>query len=140
MLKCGRAVAPPLGEKFLFVSLAGLFGLACLWAQAPSSLDSIIVYKGETPGTGPGVSVLKLAVGEEAVLVAKGVDSQGEEVFIAPTWKADKEIALIAVEGKGRCIKVRLTEAPSVASFVTVIVIRDDGKKVSTDVAIEVKK
>jgi hypothetical protein len=111
-----------------------------LWAQAPNSLDSILVYKGETPGTGPGVSVIKLAVGEEVVLVAKGVDSEGKEVPIAPTWKADKEIALITVEGKGRCIRIRLKEAPSVSAYVTVVVIREDGKKVSTDVAVEAKK
>jgi hypothetical protein len=111
-----------------------------LWAQAPNSLDSILVYKGETPGTGPGVSVLKLAVGEEVVLVAKGVDSEGKEVPIAPTWKADKEITLITVEGKGRCIRIRLKEAPSVSAYVTVVVIREDGKKVSTDVAVEAKK
>jgi len=111
-----------------------------LWAQAPNSLDSILVYKGETPGTGPGVSVLKLAVGEEVVLVAKGVDSEGKEVPIAPTWKADKEITLITVEGKGRCIRIRLKEAPSVSAYVTVVVIREDRKKVSTDVAVEAKK
>ncbi len=72
--------------------------------------------------------------------MAKGVDSEGKEVLIAPTWKADKKVVLIPVEGKGRWIKVRLKEAPSVAAYVTVVVIRDDGKKISTDVAIEVKK
>ncbi|MGQ9618080.1 MAG: hypothetical protein ACUVUG_03850 [Candidatus Aminicenantia bacterium] len=123
----------------IFISVLFLsFGF--LSAQAPNSLDSILVYKGETPGTGPGVSVLKLSVGEELELVAKGVDSEGKEVLIAPTWKADKEIALIAIEGKGRCIKIRLKEAPSVAAYITVVVIRDDGKKVSTDIAVEVKK
>ncbi len=37
---------------FLFI------GSVILWAQAPNELDSILVYKGETPGSGPGVSVL----------------------------------------------------------------------------------
>lgn len=60
--------------------------------------------------------------------------------MIAPTWKADKEIVLTPVEEKGRCIKVRLKEAPSVAAYVTVVVIRDDGKKISTDIAVELKK
>ncbi len=128
-----------LKKALVVISLVGLVFIS-LSAQAPGSLDSIIVYKGEIPGTGPGVSVLKLAVGEEIVLVAKGVDSEGKEVPIAPTWKADKEISLIPVEGKGRCIKAKLKEAPSVAAYVTVVVIRDDGKKISTDVAIEVKK
>lgn len=127
-------------KKLLVLFSVIVLGLVSLWAQAPSSLDSILVYKGETPGTGSGVSVLKLGVGEEVVLVAKGVDSEGKEVLIAPTWKADKEISLITVEGKGRCIKIRLKEAPSVAAYVTVVVIRDDGKKVSTDVAVELKK
>ncbi len=126
--------------KRLLVLVSAWALVVSLWAQAPNSLDSILVYKGETPGTGPGVSVLKLAVGEEVVLVAKGIDSEGKEVPIAPTWKADKEIALITVEGKGRCIKIRLKEAPSVAAYVTVVIIREDGKKVSTDVAVEGKK
>ncbi len=126
--------------KRLSVLISALMLVVCLCAQAPNSLESILVYKGETLGTGPGVSVLKLAVGEEVVIVAKGVDSEGKEVPIAPTWKADKEIALITVEGKGRCIKIRLKEAPSVAAYVTVVVIREDGKKISTDVAVEVKK
>lgn len=125
-------------KKFLIVVI--FLASVALWAQSPNSLDSILVYKGETPGTGPGISVLRLAVGEEVVLVAKGVDSEGKEVFIAPTWKSDKEISLETVEGKGRCIKIRLKEAPSVSAFVTVVVIREDGKKVSTDVAVEVKK
>lgn len=129
-----------MAKKLLMLVSVMIFGLVSLWAQAPSSLDSILVYKGETPGTGSGVSVLKLAVGEEVVLVAKGVDSEGKEVLIAPTWKADKEISLITVEGKGRCIKIRLKEAPSVAAYGTVVVIRDDGKKVSTDIAVELKK
>ncbi len=121
-------------RKFSFLIFFLFIGSIILWAQAPNELDSILVYKGETPGTGPGVSVLKLSVGEEVVLVAKGVNSEGKEVLIAPTWKADKEVSLIPVEGKGRCIKVRLKEAPSVAAYVTVVVIREDGKKISTDV------
>lgn len=127
-------------KKLLVVVSVAVLGFLSVWAQAPSSLDSILVYKGETPGTGSGVSVLKLGVGEEVILVAKGVDAEGKEVLIAPTWKADKEIVLTPVEGKGRCIKLRLKEAPSVAAYVTVVVIRDDGKKVSTDIAIELKK
>lgn len=127
-------------KKALVVISLMVFGFISSYAQAPGSLDSIYVYMGETPGTGPGIGVLKLSVGEEVVIVAKGVDSEGKEVLIAPTWKADKEISLLPVEGKGRCIKVRLKEAPSVAAFVTVVVIRDDGKKISTDVPVEVKK
>ncbi len=129
-----------MAKKLLMLFSVMVLGLVSLWAQAPTSLDLIIVYKGETPGTGPGVSVLRLAVGEEVILVAKGVDSEGKEVLIAPTWKADKEISLITVEGKGRCTKVRLKEAPAGLAFVTVVVIRDDGKKVSTDIAVELKK
>lgn len=60
--------------------------------------------------------------------------------MIAPTWKADKEISLIPVEGKRRCIKIRLKEAPSIAASVTVVVIRDDGKKVTADILVELKK
>lgn len=127
-------------KKALVVISLMVFGFISSHAQAPGSLDSIIVYRGETPGTGPGVGVLRLSVGEEVVLVAKGVDSEGKEVLIAPTWKADKEISLLPVEGKGRCIKVRLKEAPSVAAFVTVVVIRDDGIGIAKDVAVEVKK
>ncbi len=129
-----------MSKKNFTILITTLLGMGLAFGQASNSLDSIAVYKGETPGTGPGVSVIKLNVGEEVTLVAKGLDSDGKEVFIAPTWKADKEIALITVEGKGRSIRARLKEAPSVTAFLTVVVIRDDGKKISTDISIEAVK
>ncbi|MCX8029626.1 MAG: hypothetical protein N2712_06490 [Brevinematales bacterium] len=109
-------------------------------AQAPDNLSVILVYKGETAGTGPGIASLKLKVNEEAILTCKGMSEDGKEVLIAPTWKADKEVVLTPVEGKGRSIKAKLVKAPSGVAFITVTVITDGGKKVVKEIPVEVSK
>ena len=103
------------------------------------ALSQILCYKGEKPGTGPGISTLKLTVGESVTITAKGVDDEGKNVPICPTWKADSELSLRPVLGKGRSIIIKALK-PAIAAFVTATVITEDGKKVTCDIAVEVKE
>lgn len=101
-------------------------------------LPLIIIYKGETPGTGPGMGTFKLTVGEEMTVTAKGVDSEGKEVPIWPTWKADKELSIRVVEGRSKTAVVKaLKEGAPV--FFTAVYITDEGKKVTGEAMGEVK-
>lgn len=100
-------------------------------------LSLIIIYKGDVAGTGPGMSGFKLKVGEEITVTAKGVDDEGKEVPIWPTWKADRELSIRVVEGRSKTAVVKaLKEGAPV--FFQAIYITDDGKKVTGEVAGEV--
>ncbi|MCX7991319.1 MAG: hypothetical protein N2999_04680 [Proteobacteria bacterium] len=101
------------------------------------SPSHIIVYKGETAGTGPGIGVLKMNIGEEITVTAAGFDSEGKEVPIWPTWKADKELSIRVVEGKSKSAVIKaLKEGPS---FFEAIYITEEGKKISGGGAVEIK-
>ncbi|MGB9774183.1 MAG: hypothetical protein ACP5JH_02720 [Bacteroidota bacterium] len=103
------------------------------------TLSQIIIYKGDTPGTGVGLTAFKLAVGEEITVTAKGVDAEGNDVPIWPTWKADKELSIRVVEGRSKTAVIKaLKEGAPV--FFSAIYITDEGKKVIGEVMGEVTK
>jgi len=127
--------------KKLVVSFIVLVSFCALgFTQASNNLDSIIIYKGEKAGTGTGVDIVKLAVGETITVTAKGVDVNGNEVCIAPTWKSDEEIKLYAVEGKGKTIKAKLVKSPALMCFFEVVVVKENGEKVTAQVTVQKKK
>ncbi len=101
-------------------------------------LSQIIIYKGETAGTGTGITTFKLTVGEEITVTAKGVDSEGNEVPIWPTWKADKELSIHVVEGRSKTAIVKALKEGAPLYFYAVY-ITDEGKKVTGEVMGEVK-
>lgn len=103
------------------------------------TLANIIIYKGDTAGTGPGIGVLKLKVGEEVTVTAKGEDDEGKEVPIWPTWKADKELSIRVVEGRSKTAVVKALKEVDVATFFGAVYITDEGKKVTGEVAVEIK-
>jgi uncharacterized protein YpmB len=109
------------------------------YAQEKSgALSQIIIYKGDVAGTGTGITTFKLTVGEEITVTAKGVDSEGKEVPIWPTWKADKELSIRVVEGRSKTAVVKaLKEGAPV--FFSAVYITDEGKKVTGEVMGEVK-
>lgn len=100
-------------------------------------LSQIIIYKGDVAGTGPGMSGFKLKVGEEITVTAKGIDEEGKEVPIWPTWKADRELSIRVVEGRSKTAVVKALKE-GVPVFFEAIYITDDGKKVTGIVAGEV--
>lgn len=109
-------------------------------AQAEAgTLDAIIIYKGDTAGTGTGIGVLKLKVGEEVTVTAKGVDSEGKEVPIWPTWKCDRELSIRVVEGRSKTAVVKALKESTTAAFFEAVYITDEGKKVTGTVAVEIK-
>jgi len=102
------------------------------------ALAQIIIYKGETAGTGTGITTFKLTVGGEITVTAKGMDSEGNEVPIWPTWKADKELSVRVVEGRSKTAVLRaLKEGAPV--FFSAVYITDEGKKVTGEVMGEIK-
>lgn len=109
-----------------------------LGQEKQGTLSQIIIYKGETAGTGVGITTFKLAVGEEMTVTAKGVDEKGNDVPIWPTWKADKELSIRVVEGRSKTAVVKaLKEGAPV--FFSAVYITDDGKKVTGECMGEVK-
>ncbi|MFW6134695.1 MAG: hypothetical protein ACOC5R_03890 [Elusimicrobiota bacterium] len=127
--------------KKLVISLIILLSFYVLgFSQASNNLDSIIIYKGEKAGTGTGVDIVKLGVGETITVTAKGVDVNGNEVCMAPTWKSDEEIDLYFVEGKGKTIRAKLVEPPALMCFFEVVVIKENGEKVTAQVTVQEKK
>lgn len=104
-----------------------------------STLAQIIIYKGDVAGTGPGLNTLKLAVGEEDTVTAKGVDENGNDVPIWPTWKCDSELSIKVVEGKSKTVIVKAMKESSVAAFFTAVYITDEGKKVTADGMVQIK-
>jgi len=110
------------------------------YAQSQAGpLTQIIIYSGDKPGTGPGLSALKLTVGEEATVTAKGVDENGKDVPIWPTWKADKELSVRVVEGRSKTVVVKAVKESAVAAFFTAVYITDDGKKVKGEGMVNIK-
>lgn len=107
--------------------------------QAAGPLEQITIYKGEKAGPGTGMISFKLAVGEEIIVTAKGVDKDGLEVSIWPTWKADPELSIKPVEGRSLSAVVKALEATSAPLFFSAVYKTDDGKKVVGEVMGQVK-
>ncbi|MHB8095917.1 MAG: hypothetical protein ACYDH0_13375 [Candidatus Aminicenantales bacterium] len=128
---------------FLIAASAG-----AVYALAPQSLDAgleqIVLYQvtdkmaTAAPLTGVGMNGFKLAVGEEIIIFAKGIDKAGKEVAIWPTWKADKEVAVSVVEGRSKTIVVKALK-PGTPLFITALYMTDEGKKVTGEVMGTVK-
>ncbi|MCX8015450.1 MAG: hypothetical protein N2748_05470, partial [candidate division WOR-3 bacterium] len=113
----------------LFIA-AALFSGVAISQEKHGPLAQIIIYKGETAGTGTGITTFKMTIGEEMTVTAKGVDKEGNEVPIWPTWKADKELSIRVVEGRSKTAVVKaLKEGAPV--FFEAVYITDDGKKVT---------
>lgn len=109
------------------------------YAQEKSgALSQIIIYKGETAGTGTGITSFKLVVGEEITVTAKGVDQEGKEVPIWPTWKADKELSIRVVEGRSKTAVVKALKEGAPVYF-SAVYVTDDGKKVTGELMGEIK-
>ena len=116
-----------------------------LVAQAlDTGVEQIILYKvadkmaTSAPLTGVGMNGFKLAVGEEMIIFAKGVDANGKEVAVWPTWKADKELSVSVVEGRSKTVVVKALKAGA-PLFVTAFYITDDGKKIKGEAMGSVK-
>jgi hypothetical protein len=107
--------------------------------SADEALSQIILYPGDVTGTGTGIGSIKLAVGEEMTITAKGVDKDGKEVNIWPTWKADKEFALTVVEGRSKTVVVKALKAGA-PLFVTCIYKTDAGNIVKAEAMGSVKE
>lgn len=105
---------------------------------APGPLVQILIYKGDTPGTGPGMTGFTLRVGEEMTVTVKGVDANGNEVPIWPTWKADEELSVRVVEGRSKVAVVKALK-PAAAAFFSAVYLTDDGRKVTGEVGGEIK-
>ena len=117
---------------------SALLAATAVAQNQPGPLIQIIIYKGEVAGTGVGLTTFKLTVGEEMTVTAKGVDKEGKDVPIWPTWKADKELSIRVVEGRSKTAVVKaLKEGAPV--FFSALYITDDGKKVSGEEMGEVK-
>lgn len=120
------------------VIFASLFFSTALGQEKHGPLAQIIIYKGETAGTGVGITTFKLTVGEEMAVTAKGVDEEGNDVPIWPTWKADKELSIRVVEGRSKTAMVKaLKEGAPV--FFSAVYVTDDGKKVTGEAMGEIK-
>lgn len=119
------------------VIFGSLFISTALGQEKHGPLTQIIIYKGETAGTGVGITTFKLTVGEEMTVTAKGVDKEGNDVPIWPTWKADKELSIRVVEGRSKTAVVKALKEGT--SFFSAVYITDDGKKATGDAMGEVK-
>ena len=115
------------------------FSMLTAYSQAKDGpLTQIIIYKGEVAGTGTGITTFKFMVGDEMTVTAKGVDADGHDVPVCPTWKADKELSIKVVEGRSKTAVVKaLKEGAPV--FFSAVYITDDGKKVIGEVMGEIK-
>ena len=115
------------------------FPVLTAYSQAKDGpLTQIIIYKGEVAGTGTGITTFKFMVGDEMTVTAKGVDADGHDVPVWPTWKADKELSIKVVEGRSKTVAVKALK-PGAPLFITAIYITDDGKKVTGEAMGEVK-
>lgn len=121
---------------------AAFFGLLFLSTahgqEKHGPLTQIIIYKGETAGTATGITTFKLIVGEEITVTAKGVDENGKDVPIWPTWKADNELSIRVVEGRSKTAVVKALKKGTPVFF-SAVYITDDGKKISGEAMGEVK-
>jgi uncharacterized protein YpmB len=131
-------------SKYMILILTGavifvsLFLSTALGQEKHGPLTQIIIYKGETSGTGVGITTFKLTVGEEMTVTAKGIDENGKDVPIWPTWKADKELSIRVVEGRSKTAVVKALKEGA-PLFFSAVYITDDGKKVTGEVMGEVK-
>ena len=113
-------------KKILILAVMVLMGLSAAAVYA-GDLDMIILYAGDKAGTGVYLTYFKLEVGKDMMITAKGVDKDGNDVPIWPTWKCDKELSVQVVEGKSKTIKVKALKAGE-PLFITAIYIDDNGK------------
>jgi len=125
----------------------GLMGITALIAfvittaysqEKPGELSQIILFKGEKAGTGTGIVSFKLKVGEEMTVTAQGVDKDGQDVPIWPTWKAEKELSIKVVEGRSKTVVIKALKEGA-PLFFSAIYITDEGKKVVGEAMGEVK-
>ena len=125
----------------------GLMGITALIAfvittaysqEKPGELSQIILYQGEKAGTGTGIISFKPKVGEEMTVTAQGVDKDGKDVPIWPTWKADKELSIKVVEGRSKTVVIKALKVGA-PLFFSAIYITDEGKKVVGEAMGEVK-
>jgi len=130
-------------KKKLLLLVVTLFCTSMIYSQ--ETIDQIILYKisdisvVSSSLTGTGMNGFKLYVNDEILIMAKAVNTEGKEVTIWPTWKADKELAISVVEGKSKIIKVKAMKK-GVPLFITAIYIDDTGKKYTGEVMGEVKE
>lgn len=129
----------------LLSAVAVLLLSGALYAQSlDTGVEQIILYKvadkmaTSAPLTGVGMNGFKLTVGEEMIIFAKGVDANGKEVAVWPTWKADKELSVSVVEGRSKTVVVKALKAGA-PLFVTAFYITDDGKKIKGEAMGSVK-
>ena len=113
-------------KKILILAVMVLMGLSAAAVYA-GDLEMIFLYAGDKAGTGVDMPVFKLEVGKDMMITAKGVDKDGNDVPIWPTWKCDKELSVQVVEGKSKTIKVKALKAGE-PLFITAIYIDDNGK------------
>lgn len=119
--------------------ILGILSASTVYSQTQAGqLSQIILYKGDVAGTGTGINSFKLTVGEEIKVTAKGVDTEGKEVNIWPTWKVDKELSILVVEGRSKTIVVKALKEGA-PLFISAIYITDEGKKVKGEGMGEVK-
>lgn len=116
------------------------FLMSTSYSQEKSGeLSQIIMYKGEISDTGIQISNFTLTEGEEMIVTAKGVDKDGNNVPIWPTWKGDKELLVSTVEGRSKTAVVRALKAATEVSLSTIYV-TDEGKKVTKEITGEIKR
>ena len=133
-------------KKAIFLFLVGALAVVpSMYAQsADSALASITLYKVTDPMAttaslvGVGINGFTLAVGEEMIVIAKGVDANDKEVPIWPTWTGDKELSLTVVGGRSRAVVVKALK-PGAPLFFTALYITDGGKKVKGEAMGKVK-
>jgi hypothetical protein len=113
--------------------------LATCTQKKDGFISQIIIFKGDASDTGIGISTFKLMEGEEMTVTAKGVDKDGNDVPIWPTWKADKELSISVEEGRSKTVVVEALKEAAQVSF-SAIYVTDEGKKVTKVVTGEIKR
>ncbi|MBU2446133.1 MAG: hypothetical protein KJ666_11280 [Bacteroidetes bacterium] len=134
-MKTNKHITPILVGAVILMLLSSMTAYA---QEKHGPLTQIIIYKGEVAGTGTGITTFKLTVGEEITVTAKGVDEEGNDVPIWPTWKADKELSIRVIEGRSKTVVVKALKEGA-PLFFSAVYITDDGKKVSGEAMGEVK-
>lgn len=131
-------------KLFLIAAAVGMM-IAANTLLAQGDGVEIVIFKVtdlNTPSAtlvGTGMNSFKLTVGEEIYVMAKGRDENGKEVAIWPTWKADKELSVIVVEGKSKIAKIKALQKGA-PLFFSAVYIDDSGKKYQGEVMGEVKE
>jgi hypothetical protein len=134
-MKVNKQITIPLMGAIILTT----FLMSTSYSQEKSrELSQIIIYKGEISDTGIRVSNFTLTEGEEMIVTAKGVDQDGHNVPIWPTWKADKELAIAVVEGRSKTAMVKALKQGTNVSF-SAIYLTDGGNKVTKTITGEIK-